>query len=198
MVNRTKPKETDPRVLRTRQLIRNAFIDLLETTDLEKITVNSITELATINRVTFYLHYKDIPDMLDKMSDDIIRELLAAMDEGSKLEQPAGFADAEWQESALFIPMLEHIEKNAKLFKLLLATKRVPVFTERFRSIFSRLITGKAGNRLALSKQDIPADISNWYISSAYMGTVIIWLMHDMPYRPQYLAEQMMRLAPGS
>ena len=61
----------DPRVLRTRQLIRDAFIDLLQEIDLEKITVNRIAERATINRVTFYLHYRDIPDMLEKMADDM-------------------------------------------------------------------------------------------------------------------------------
>jgi AcrR family transcriptional regulator len=74
-----KPKQTDPRVLRTRQLIRGAFVDLLEEVDLEKITVNRITERATINRVTFYLHYRDIPDMLDKMADDIISEMQAVL-----------------------------------------------------------------------------------------------------------------------
>ncbi len=64
----TKPQRIDPRVLRTRLLIRNAFIELLHELELEKITVNRIAERATINRVTFYLHYQDIPDMVELIS----------------------------------------------------------------------------------------------------------------------------------
>ena len=71
----------DPRVLRTRQLIRDAFIDLLQEIDLEKITVNRIAERATINRVTFYLHYRDIPDMLERMADDMENEIHAILKE---------------------------------------------------------------------------------------------------------------------
>lgn len=66
---------TDPRIIRTRQLIRDAFIDLLGEIQLEKITVNRIAERATINRVTFYLHYRDIPELLEKLADDMINEI---------------------------------------------------------------------------------------------------------------------------
>jgi len=38
------------------------------------VTVNRLAERATINRITFYLHYRDIPDMLEKMADDMIEE----------------------------------------------------------------------------------------------------------------------------
>lgn len=46
-------QRTDPRVLRTRQLLRDAVIELLEEMDIEKISVNRIAERAKINRVTF-------------------------------------------------------------------------------------------------------------------------------------------------
>jgi AcrR family transcriptional regulator len=70
------PPKTDPRVLRTRQLLRDAVIDLMEEMSIEKITVNRIAERAKINRVTFYLHYKDIPDMLERMADDMAEDIL--------------------------------------------------------------------------------------------------------------------------
>ncbi|MDQ7862471.1 hypothetical protein RCO48_20045 [Peribacillus frigoritolerans] len=50
-----KKLHTDPRIIRTRQLIKGAFVELLEEMDLQKITVNRLAESATINRVTFYL-----------------------------------------------------------------------------------------------------------------------------------------------
>lgn len=43
----------DRRVRKTKQAIKNAFIQLLNKKDLEKITIQDITELADINRGTF-------------------------------------------------------------------------------------------------------------------------------------------------
>ncbi|HBI02620.1 MAG TPA: hypothetical protein DDY49_01140 [Paenibacillaceae bacterium] len=37
--------------------------------------MNRLTKQATINRVTFYLHYRDIPDMLEKMADEMIEDI---------------------------------------------------------------------------------------------------------------------------
>ncbi|MFF2910640.1 TetR/AcrR family transcriptional regulator [Paenibacillus sp. NPDC057934] len=50
---------SDPRVIRTRQLIIDAYIDLLTTKEFNAITVSDISKLATINRATFYAHFTD-------------------------------------------------------------------------------------------------------------------------------------------
>ena len=52
-------KELDPRVKRTRQLLVQAFIDLLSEKDFQSLTVQDITERATVNRATFYAHFED-------------------------------------------------------------------------------------------------------------------------------------------
>jgi AcrR family transcriptional regulator len=49
----------DPRVRRTRQLLHEALARLLETKEFERITVQDITDAATLNRATFYDHYPD-------------------------------------------------------------------------------------------------------------------------------------------
>lgn len=53
----------DPRVLRTRQLIEEAFVALLEEKSYAEITVKKITEIATVNRATFYSHFIDKDDL---------------------------------------------------------------------------------------------------------------------------------------
>ena len=52
-------KELDPRVKRTRQLLIQAFIELLREKDFQSLTVQDIAERATVNRVTFYAHFED-------------------------------------------------------------------------------------------------------------------------------------------
>jgi AcrR family transcriptional regulator len=49
----------DPRIRRTRHLLQQALEKLLETKDFESISVQDITEAATLNRATFYDHYPD-------------------------------------------------------------------------------------------------------------------------------------------
>jgi AcrR family transcriptional regulator len=49
----------DPRVRRTRQLLHDALRKLLEQKRFDDITIQDITETATLNRATFYAHYPD-------------------------------------------------------------------------------------------------------------------------------------------
>jgi len=50
----------DPRVKRTRQLLLQAFISLLEERqNIHSISVQDITERAEVNRATFYAHFED-------------------------------------------------------------------------------------------------------------------------------------------
>ena len=49
----------DPRTKRTRQLLLDAFSQLIEEKTFEDITVQDIAERATVNRTTFYAHFED-------------------------------------------------------------------------------------------------------------------------------------------
>lgn len=49
----------DPRVKRTRHLLEQAFWELLKEKSFQSITVQDITDLATVNRATFYAHFDD-------------------------------------------------------------------------------------------------------------------------------------------
>ena len=55
--------ENDLRVIKTRERIESALLELLKTKPLEKITVTELARVALINKGTFYLHYQDIFDL---------------------------------------------------------------------------------------------------------------------------------------
>jgi AcrR family transcriptional regulator len=67
----------DPRIRRTRQLLCQSLVTLLETKDFDKISVQDIAEAATVNRVTFYDHYSDKFALLESVVDSRFNELLA-------------------------------------------------------------------------------------------------------------------------
>ena len=56
----TSVNKNDPRVKRTRQLLMQAFLTLLEEKhNIHSISVQDIAERATVNRATFYAHFDD-------------------------------------------------------------------------------------------------------------------------------------------
>src|ERR1700720_2327551 len=67
----------DPRILRTRQLLQDALRKLLELKEFDKISVQDITEAATVNRATFYAHYEDKFALLGELVRVTFLDLLA-------------------------------------------------------------------------------------------------------------------------
>lgn len=70
----------DPRVRRTRQLLQGALRDLMQQKGLDEISVQDITEAATVNRATFYDHYTDKFALLAAMVGGGFHKLLAERD----------------------------------------------------------------------------------------------------------------------
>lgn len=66
----------DLRIQKTRQNIFQAFIELREKYPLEKITVKELTERAQISKQTFYLHYRDMYDLSERIEQSMIQEML--------------------------------------------------------------------------------------------------------------------------
>ena len=65
-----KAGEENRSVRNTRRRLREGLLRLLEQKPLHEISVKELTELADVNRGTFYFHYQDIYDLLGSMEDD--------------------------------------------------------------------------------------------------------------------------------
>lgn len=73
----TEVKHVDPRVKRTRQLLQNAFFELMQEKGFRAISIQDITERATVNRATFYAHFEDKYALLDSCIRDGFQQQLA-------------------------------------------------------------------------------------------------------------------------
>jgi AcrR family transcriptional regulator len=81
-------RREDPRVVRTRQLILQAFTELLQEKSFQAITIHDIAARATINRVTFYAHFADKYALLEYAIREMIRQrLYSRMPEGAPYSQ---------------------------------------------------------------------------------------------------------------
>ncbi len=75
----------DLRVERTRKSILNAFIELRAKKPLEKITIKELSELAFINKATFYSHYDDIYDLADQLENEALQSVIQSIPHPDKL-----------------------------------------------------------------------------------------------------------------
>ncbi len=57
----------DPRIRRTRKLLQGALGNLMQAKSFDEISVQDITEAATVNRATFYDHYTDKFALMEAM-----------------------------------------------------------------------------------------------------------------------------------
>ena len=64
-----KAGEENRSVRNTRRRLREGLLRLLEEKPIHEISVKELSELADVNRGTFYFHYQDIYDLLRNMED---------------------------------------------------------------------------------------------------------------------------------
>ena len=67
--------DRDYRVRVTKMLIRKQFTELLAAKPIQSITVRELCERTGINRSTFYNHYRDVYDLLEKIEEEMLAEL---------------------------------------------------------------------------------------------------------------------------
>ena len=189
-----KMQKEDPRIVRTRQLLKDALVELIHERGYEKIKVQDITERATLNRATFYLHYRDKFDLLCQSSEEILNGLINSLNSSLEEKEENDFLND--QPHRTFVQMFEHISSNSQLFKVFLTEKNMPHFTSQMLDVIVDFVS-KGMNRMQPDDQKltVPREIAVRYISSAFLGVISWWLENDMPYTPRYMARLLRELA---
>ena len=70
----------DRRARRTRRLLKESLLELMEQKHFSEISVRDVTDNADMNRTTFYLHYTDTTQLLQSMEEDLLAEAQVLVD----------------------------------------------------------------------------------------------------------------------
>lgn len=115
----------------TKLLIRDAFLDLLERTPLDKITVKQICEAADVNRSTFYAHYEDTHQLLREIENDVLEQVPVAEN------IPAIYTETTYLD--MLQQFFKYIRKNEHTFRLLMMSTQGNSFSEKLiKSVFEK------------------------------------------------------------
>ncbi|MBO7661776.1 MAG: TetR/AcrR family transcriptional regulator [Clostridia bacterium] len=121
-------KKEDRRVRRTRKLLTQALTELLQKKQINEITVKELTDLADMNRGTFYLYYKDVFDMLEKIEDSMFETLDSIL---SLHEQE----DVAAQARLILTDLFRFIEDNREMCRVLLSPHGDMNFLHRLNEV---------------------------------------------------------------
>jgi AcrR family transcriptional regulator len=175
----------DRRSIRTKQLIREAFTELMEEKGFEGLTVRDLTEKAKINRGTFYLHYQDKYDLLEKCEDEILAEI-------EKITQEINTNDVlNFNQSTplpFIIKLFELFYENSSFMKVILGPKGDASFQGKLRDIIKKTFFQNVISKISKDELLVPIDYLFSYISSAHLGVIQHWLESGMEKTPQELA----------
>lgn len=112
----------DRRVKYTRNMLKNALVQLMKQQHISTISVKALCELADINRSTFYAHYNDQYDLLHQVEqevmDNVRRYLKKVMTEGFDIKAPV----------IVLTCIFEYAKENSELFQVLLSENSDHVF----------------------------------------------------------------------
>ncbi len=186
-------RKTDPRIRRTRQLLRDTFIALLLEKSYQAVTVQDIIKRADVARSTFYAHYLDKNDLL--MGKNGIF--------AGNLDHDLALMLQEDEESQSIIPtraLFCHVQAQSRVFKALVGGPGMDLAIEALQQVLHNRIQDKLKGHL-LDSQDATEllPLTTHYLAGALLNLIRWWLDHDMPYSAERMDEIFQQLAmPGA
>lgn len=159
----------DRRVRRTKRLLRQALAELMQEKEFKDITVTDIVARADINRGTFYVHYRDVYDLREKIENEMIADFREMM----RNEMPR--VDAQTLRQVL-IQAIDYVEENREMVCSLLRVSGADGFMDKMTRIIeeSRLAASRAPRERELYVAQ--------FIAAGITGVLAKWLLQ--PNRP--------------
>lgn len=182
-------EQTDLRIRRTHKFLQEAMIELIAKKGFESITVGDITECAMINRTTFYRHYQDKYDLVAKIFEETMDQLMENMKHLSK-EAAMGTE----MPPAIWVQIFEHIAEHARLYRAMLGKNGSPWFVARMHEHIIKLMRKleqqweHQGELAHPIDPSMPQELPVTQFSHVLIGTIVWWLESEKRYTPRQVA----------
>lgn len=130
MKERTSTKAEYRSAIRSRRMIREAYMELLKEKDLSKITVTDIITRADLNRATFYAHYPDVRGVTEEIENEIIEKMLEVLKEFQ-------FTSFFRNPAPLLLKISRYLEEDTDFYRILVRANGSEIFMEKLKKVFS-------------------------------------------------------------
>ena len=164
--------QEDKRIRRTKRILEQSLMELLEQKPLKDITVRDLTTLADINRGTFYAYYSDIYDFVQKLEDGYFErfvELMNAHGDGTVFRQTRSF----------LLDMFTFIQNNSKVVRILLGENGDGSFREKLIAVVrEKCHADWIADKSEFAGTEKEFDYRYAFVTSGCIGLIREWVSH--------------------
>lgn len=160
--------------MRSRDALRRAFLELLETRPLEQITVQEITECAGVGYVTFFRHHATKDSLLNEIAEEQIRRLV-------DLTLPV--FDAQ-NTRAASLALCAYVDEHRALWSTLLTGGAASALREEYIRV-----SGEVAATRTKTENWCPVDIAGVLVVSSTLELLTWWLRQKKPVNIEKVAE---------
>lgn len=180
MKEEKKEENVDRRIRKTRRMLRECLTSLLKEKRVQDITVREIADLADINRGTFYLHYKDVFDLMEQIENELLKDLEDMLNHHQA-------QDLLSRPSLIFAELYPLVQENADIVSILIGENGDLNFVNRLKHIVREKCLNDWKALKSLRNSDA-FDAYYSFIVSGCIGMVQYWLGTGMKETAEELA----------
>ena len=174
-------EKVDRRIRKTKAQLRRGLARLMQEKSINEITVKELVDEVDINRSTFYLHYTDIYQMLQKIEEEVMEEIVQVMEvcpiDHSDRDSVINFI-------ARFFSILD---SNKELFLAFLGPKGDMAFVEKVENLLAARILAPVSADSLNSGTD--AAHAYAFVLNGCVGMIRSWLSSPAQETPEHMAK---------
>lgn len=173
-------KKVDRRVIKTRRQLKKGLAALMKEKSVNQITVKELVEEVDINRSTFYLHFKDIQDLLREIEENMEAQIKRAIE-----EHPI----VSGNENAFYFieDMFRVLDEEREISKALIGPNGDMGFIHRIDRIIKENSRGTLEKMFPGKKEDLKYFYA--FCLSGCLGLVKVWLNEGEEKSPEEMAQ---------
>lgn len=178
--------KNDLRSIRTEKQIKEALFELIHEKGFDKVTVRDLTNRADICRSTFYAHYEDKFDMIEKIEDEFLvdfQEIIKKLEIGSKSPKKINVDNFK----PIVIKIYKYIYENRDFFNLFLENYDTTSFLKKFYNVIASLFH----ENFFPNKLNIPENYALALLIGAHSSLINEWIRTDMNETPEEMASML-------
>lgn len=180
----SEKNNVNQRVMLTKRLIREAFLKMLKTRKINKISIRELCQVAGINRTTFYNHYGSQYDVLNEIADTYIQStsftVINDMKAGKNIDE-------------CLTQVLQYIKDNLEFAKLVLDLDNYDLLSHIKISLpqFDHMVIKHLPEKLDLAEKKAIAS----YVQYGTVRLLKEWILSDCLKSPEEEAKLILKIA---
>ncbi len=178
----------DRRVRKTEEQLIRGLTKLMKTKSIREITVRELADEVDINRSTFYLHYKDVFDMVEKIENRLASDIINTLEELNKTHITQN------QLLDFLSDTFETIYENYELCSVLLSKNGDVSFQRKLKGLIDSKTIAIVRSALPESTSEDEVRITAGFIIAGILGIIETWLQDISLGSAEQMAETAFRL----